>query len=257
MAHIFVVGSACGIPVPGRGHSSFLLTTKELRILVDAGEPCSRTLAETGFDLQSLDAVFLTHGHSDHTGGLPMLIQAEWLAGRTKPLTIFLPAELSEPLKQWLHASYLGPDIVPFEIIFVPWESRTSFEFHGLNVHPAPTTHLATLNRRSIPDRFKAYSLRIEHPEFRIVFSGDLGSPSDLQVQLYGHVDFLVTEIAHFPSTELFQFLSTKSVDKVLLTHLPTEWIGNEEILWKSACEALPGKAVTIASDKMRLEICD
>ena len=185
-----------------------------------------------------------------------MLIQAAWLAGRTRRLDIFLPAELSEPLKQWLDASYLGPDIVPFEILFVSWESQPSFEFHGLKVHPFPTTHLATLNRQSIPDRFKAYSLRIEHPEFRIVFSGDLRSPSDLQAQLDGHVDLLVTEIAHFPSTRLFQFLSTKSVDKVLLTHLPPEWIGNEEILWKNAREALPGKTVTIAKDKMRLEIC-
>jgi ribonuclease BN (tRNA processing enzyme) len=256
MAHIFVVGSACGVPVPGRGHSSIVLSTKELRVLVDAGEPCSRTLAESEFDLRAFDALFLTHGHSDHTGGLPMLIQAAWLSGRTKPLDIFLPAELSEPLKQWLNASYLGPDIVPFEIVFVPWESQASFEFHGLKVHPAPTTHLATLNRRSIPNRFKAYSLRIEHPEFRVVFSGDLGSPSDLQPQLGEHVDLLITEVAHFPSTELFQFLSTKSIHKILLTHLPTEWLGKEELLLNNASAALPDIAVTIASDRMRLEIC-
>jgi ribonuclease BN (tRNA processing enzyme) len=255
MAHIFVVGSACGVPVPGRGHSSFLLATEEFRILVDAGEPCSRTLAEIEFDLRSFDAIFLTHGHSDHTGGLPMLIQAAWLSDRTEPLNIFLPAELSEPLKAWLNASYLGPDIVPFEIVFVPWESQACFEFHGLKVHPAPTTHLATLNRSSIPNRFKAYSLRIEHPDFRIVFSGDLGSPNDLQGQLSEHIDLLITEVAHFPPAELFRFLSTKSIDRVVLTHLPKKWTGKEEILLKSAREALPAKRVTIASDRLRLEI--
>jgi ribonuclease BN (tRNA processing enzyme) len=256
MAHIFVVGSACGVPVPGRGHSSFLLSTEELGILVDAGEPCSRTLSESEFDPRTFDALFLTHGHSDHTGGVPMLIQTAWLSGRTKPLSIFLPAELSEPLKQWLNASYLGPDIVPFEIAFVPWESQTVFEFQGLKVHPAPTTHLATLNRRLIPDRFKAYSLRIEHPKFRVVFSGDLGSPSDLQPQLGEQVDFLVTEVAHFPSTELFQFLSAKPIHKILLTHLPTEWLGKEAKLLENAREVLRGKSVTIANDRMRLEIC-
>jgi ribonuclease BN (tRNA processing enzyme) len=255
MAHLFVVGSACGIPVPGRGHSSILLSTKELQILVDAGEPCSRTLAESEFDLRSFDAVFLTHGHSDHTGGLPMLIQAAWLSGRAKPLNIFLPAELSEPLKRWLNASYLGPDIVPFEIVCVPWESQASFKVHGLKVHPVPTTHLVTLNRRSIPDRFKAYSLRIEHPEYSVVFSGDLGSPSDLQPQLGEHVDLLITEVAHFPATKLFEFLSKKSIYEILLTHLPPEWLGKEEILLSSARAALPGKAVTIASDRMQLEI--
>jgi ribonuclease BN (tRNA processing enzyme) len=184
-----------------------------------------------------------------------MLIQGAWLSDRTEPLNIFLPAELSEPLKEWLNASYLGPDIVPFEILFVPWESQAFFEFHGLKVHPAPTTHLATLNRRSIPNRFKAYSLRIEHPDFRIVFSGDLGSPNDLQGQLSEHIDLLITEVAHFPPAELFRFLSTKSIDRVVLTHLPKEWTGKEERLLKSAREALPAKRVTIASDKMRLEI--
>jgi hypothetical protein len=184
-----------------------------------------------------------------------MLIQAAWLSDRTEPLNIFLPAELSEPLKAWLNASYLGPDIVPFEIVFVPWESQASFELHGLKVHPAPTTHLATLNRKSIPNRFKAYSLRIEHPDFRIVFSGDLGSPNDLQGHLSEHIDLLITEVAHFPPAELFRFLSTKSIDRVVLTHLPKEWTGKEEILLKSAREALSAKRVTIASDKMRLEI--
>src|ERR1700736_6146935 len=239
MAHIFVVGSACGVPVPGRGHSSFLLSTGELEILVDAGEPCSRTLSESEFDPRTFDALFLTHGHSDHTGGLPMLIQAAWLSGRAKPLSIFLPAELSRPLEQWLNASYLGPDIVPFEIDFVPWESQASFQFHDLKVRPVPTTHLATLNRRSVPDRFKAYSLGIDHPEFRIVFSGDLGSPNDLQTQLEQNVNLLITEVAHFPAARLFDFLSKKSIQKILLTHLPTEWVANEEKLFESARAAL------------------
>jgi ribonuclease BN (tRNA processing enzyme) len=257
MAQIFVVGSACGIPIPGRGHSSFLLTAGGLDILIDAGEPCSRTLTETSFDLNSFEAIFVTHGHSDHTGGLPMLIQAAWLSGRKKRLSIFLPGELLEPLRQWLNASYLGPDIVPFEILFVPWESQTSFDLPGLKVYPAPTTHLVTLNYKSIPDRFKAYSLRVEHPNFSVLFSGDLGTPEDLHPQLIQPINLLVTEVAHFPPSSLFEYLAAKSIDKILLTHLPKEWVGREALLLESAREALPGKTVTIACDKMRIEICE
>ncbi|HEV3211265.1 MAG TPA: hypothetical protein VGY91_13465, partial [Chthoniobacterales bacterium] len=73
--------------------------------------------------------------------------------------------------------------------------------------------------------------------------------------QLSEHIDLLITEVAHFPPAELFRFLSTKSIDRVVLTHLPKEWTGKEERLLKSAREALPAKRVTIASDKMRLEI--
>ena len=97
MAEIFVVGSACGFPVSGRGHSSLLLSVFDRSLLIDAGEPCSRSLMEAGFSVKSIDAVLLTHGHADHLGGLPMLIQTLWLSERENPLTIFLPGELSVP----------------------------------------------------------------------------------------------------------------------------------------------------------------
>src|ERR1700730_12894414 len=56
MAEIFVVGSASGFPAPGRGHSSLLLSWSEKSILIDAGEPCSRSLAEAGISFSTIEA---------------------------------------------------------------------------------------------------------------------------------------------------------------------------------------------------------
>jgi hypothetical protein len=37
MAEIFILGSACGFPIPGLGHSSLLLSLLDRSVLIDAG----------------------------------------------------------------------------------------------------------------------------------------------------------------------------------------------------------------------------
>ena len=135
-----------------------------------------------------------------------MLIQSFWLSHRDRPLTVFLPEELSRPLLQWLSAIYLGPDFLPFEMIFIAWEAEEPFEVCGLQIRPRETTHLRSLTEKFGNGRFKSYSLQVEHSEFRIVFSGDLGSPMDLEVQLGNPVDLWSANSRIFRRTSSFGF---------------------------------------------------
>ena len=60
----------------GSSGNAALLATENTRILIDAGlsmRELRKRLASIGHSLDSLDAILITHEHSDHVSGLPVL----------------------------------------------------------------------------------------------------------------------------------------------------------------------------------------
>jgi len=203
---ITFLGTSDGLPSPDRHHASLLLRLGGKTTLLDCGEPCSHTLKRLGVDFNSLDEIIVTHSHSDHIGGLPMLLQSLWLEQRTRPLPVYLPAGVIEPLRHWLHACYLFEEQFGFEI---QWQPLTAF----------PTTHLnhtrAEFAGKHPEVKFEAFAVRFGN---RLGYSGDLGDPGDL-APLFP-LDLLVCELAHFHPQKLADFLKDKPVKRLALTHL-------------------------------------
>ena len=82
------------------GNAAFLSTSKT-RVLIDAGlsvKELTRRLAEIGETLEDLDAVLITHEHSDHISGLPRLVRAR--ARKKKPVAVFI-SRLTAPTIDW------------------------------------------------------------------------------------------------------------------------------------------------------------
>jgi phosphoribosyl 1,2-cyclic phosphodiesterase len=76
-----------------------LVATSRTRLLIDAGLSRKETLqrlAAAGVDGERLDAILITHEHSDHTAGLPALAKAR--QGRQTPVYV---SRLTAPAIAW------------------------------------------------------------------------------------------------------------------------------------------------------------
>lgn len=82
----------------GSSGNAALLATENTRILIDAGlsmRELGRRLASIGEDLRNIDAILVTHEHSDHVAGLPVL-------ARNKDLhAVIYMTRLAAPAIDW------------------------------------------------------------------------------------------------------------------------------------------------------------
>src|SRR3954447_18607526 len=82
----------------GSSGNAALLATENTRILVDAGlsmKELRKRLATVGEDLEDVDAILITHEHSDHVAGVAVL------ARRLKQAKPFYMTKLTSPAIDW------------------------------------------------------------------------------------------------------------------------------------------------------------
>jgi len=68
----------------GSTGNAVLISTEKTKVLVDAGlsaREIVRRMAEMGVACEDLDGVLITHEHSDHAGGLRVLLRSTVHAG--------------------------------------------------------------------------------------------------------------------------------------------------------------------------------
>jgi phosphoribosyl 1,2-cyclic phosphodiesterase len=97
------------------GNAAFLATSKT-RILIDAGlsvRELARRLAEIGERPEDIDAVLITHEHSDHVSGLPRFIRWRDKAKGAKKAVRIFASKLTSPLIDWQIDPRVDPKDAP------------------------------------------------------------------------------------------------------------------------------------------------
>jgi len=79
-------GTSGAVPTGKNGNLSFAVAAGSTSILIDASGNPVQNLTRAGFDPLELDAIILTHTHTDHIYGLPSMLHALWMMKRDKPL---------------------------------------------------------------------------------------------------------------------------------------------------------------------------
>src|SRR4051812_16588915 len=93
MINLVVLGSGTSVPHPERAATSHWLETETGSLLLDVSAAAIHRLAQENLDWVNLDAIWISHFHLDHVGGLaPFLFgmkHAPQTRGRRKPLMIY------------------------------------------------------------------------------------------------------------------------------------------------------------------------
>jgi len=150
--------------------------TKETKILIDAGisaKAVRAKLAEINVALEDIDAIFVTHEHTDHIQGLKVLA---FKLG----IPVFANSETAKGIVEYLH------ECPKFKI----FSTGETFEFGDMEIHPFSIQH-DTLDP-------VAFTIRINN--MKLGFCADLGFVTTLVQNQLRDCDYLYIEANHQPS---------------------------------------------------------
>jgi len=170
----------------GSTGNAVLISAGKTKVLVDAGlsaREIVRRMAQMGIDAASLDAVLLTHEHSDHAGGLRVLLSAVkcpvFISGETREAYLRERSYSANDESQKRSAAVRNRTV---EI-----ESSKDFRIGEIDFHPFSVPHDAADN----------FGFVAEYKGTRIATLMDFGYVTTLIKEKLRHCDGIVIESNH------------------------------------------------------------
>ena len=223
MIRIRFLGTCSGTePMPGRHHSAVVLEVNGFYYWFDAGENCSHFAYTSGIDMTHVRAIFISHMHIDHIGGLANLFFTIAKVEKMQKLSHINgnSYDVFAPDLQKLQAVKLvsGISSTPAKgVRFAEHEVRDGVIFADENVR-VTALHNAHLKETG-ENGFHSYSYLIESEGKRIVYSGDVATPSELDPYVTAGCDLLMMETGHHKVSDVCGYVKERGISRVLFTH--------------------------------------
>jgi len=287
--HVAFCGAGSPLPDPQRSGPCVAVIAGSTLLVVDAGSGGSRNLQRMGLGAGRIQAVLLTHFHSDHIDGLGELAMQRWVgAAHAEPLPVHGPPGVEQVVAGFNQAyqadfgyrtAHHGADIappsgagsraVPFELP-AAGEQREIWNTNGLRVTVFPVVH---------EPAHPAVGYRFEYGGRTLVISGDTrktdavaeaarGADLLLHEALASHLVARLTDAAeatgqtglakitrdivdyHTTPVEAAEIAQTAGVKALVLYHIvPPLLVPGAEAAFLTGVDAAYGGPVTVARD--------
>ncbi len=253
---LIVLGSGTAIPHPKRSSSGYWLETSGGSVLLDCSASVVHRMAQENLDWANLDAIWISHFHLDHCGGLaPFLFGTKYAAQtqhRKKPLRIFGAKGLKNLINAFDKANDYDLPEQPFPIEITEVEPLERFEI-------LPQIEAVAIDT---PHTAESLAIRVRDANNKtFVYTSDTGFDKSLGT-FAGDADLLVMECSFFKNKPVEQHLELSEVmfliryakpKRVVLTHLYPEWDALD--FQKEIAKFSPACEIIEARDGLGLEI--
>jgi ribonuclease BN (tRNA processing enzyme) len=224
---LVVLGSGTSVPHPTRSSAAFWLETTSGSLLLDISATAPHRMAEEKLPWPELDAIWISHFHLDHLGGIaPFLFGTKWAPQtqeRRKRLRIFGGEGVVKLIQGFDEAGNykLLDQTFPIEVLEIG--SQQEFEI-------LPNITARTF---STPHTGESLAIRItESDGTSLIYTSDTGISSEL-IEFCRNTSLLLLECSFYKNKPIQKHLELADAmeiarackpQRLILTHFYPEW---------------------------------
>ena len=246
---LITLGTSHGDPGQKRFCSALLLSTSQGDYLFEAGAPVNALFIRKNIPFERLKAVFISHSHEDHTGGLPGLLKS--IVKRPVPgqfTRVFLPEKSCiDGVASFMASTHrpCPPELVSFEEV----RAGAFFDDGNLKVTAFQTDHMSNENMH-----YPCWAFLVEAEGKRVVFTGDLSRDlHDFPLQAFEKSAVCVMECQHYPAVLAGKLLKQLPIERFIGVHISERWNGCAEKFYRAL--GSPAYSCELAEDGMEFDL--